>query len=81
MIVGLAVFYPTEIRGPTLFELNFKFRNIHDANENCSILEKLICSKIRVEADYDIFVKDDGREFVFIQTDAGAVTAAYERRR
>ncbi len=30
---------------------------------------------------YDIFIKDDGREFVFIQTDAGVVTAAYERRR
>src|SRR5712691_1116376 len=26
---------------------------------------------------YDIFIKDDGREFVFIQTDAGVVTAAY----
>ena len=30
---------------------------------------------------YDIFIKDGGREFVFVQTDAGVVTAAYERRK
>jgi hypothetical protein len=30
---------------------------------------------------YDIFIRDGGREFVFIQTDAGVVTAAYERRK
>ena len=31
--------------------------------------------------NYDIFIEDGGKEFVFIQTDAGAATAAYERRR
>lgn len=30
---------------------------------------------------YDIFIRDDGREFVYTQTDAGVVTAGYERRK
>jgi hypothetical protein len=30
---------------------------------------------------YDIFVNDSGDEFVFVQTDANSITAAFERRR
>jgi len=30
---------------------------------------------------YDIFIKDDDREFVYTQTDAGVVTAGYERKK
>src|SRR6266705_914154 len=30
---------------------------------------------------YDIYIRDDGAEFVFVQTDPNVVTAAYERRR
>lgn len=30
---------------------------------------------------YDIFIGEDRKEFVFIQTDAGVVTAAFERRK
>ncbi len=30
---------------------------------------------------YDIYIGDDGAEFVFVQTDPNVVTAAYERRR
>jgi len=30
---------------------------------------------------YDIFIRNDGREFVYTQTDTGVVTAGYERRK
>jgi hypothetical protein len=30
---------------------------------------------------FDVFIADGGKEFAFIQTDAGVVTAAYERKR
>jgi hypothetical protein len=30
---------------------------------------------------FDIYVADNGNEFVFVQTDQNSITAAYERRR
>ena len=30
---------------------------------------------------YDIYATQGGDEFVFVQTDSGSITAAYERRR
>jgi hypothetical protein len=82
--------------GKEFFDGNGKMSGVFTASQNGKIVRGTYSGTYTLKSDctgtvtftdnmnqtfhYDIFVEVGGAEFSFVQTDAGVVTAAYERR-